>query len=701
MMLLLLLLPVLPALLYAREFKVITYSTENAGKVRFDHEIHLKKLGNNCTVCHNSIFGISGMNPRVTMSKMREGKSCGACHNKTRAFDLSECTRCHAVRKVPIEVPRFGSVGFDHNFHLGMFGCGECHNKLFKPGPGNPRVTMSQMEKGAACGACHDGSSAFTVKDNCTKCHEVRDIAFAVDAIFSHKFHLEMYKCNDCHSKLFVAGPESRRYTMAEMVKGKSCGACHDGATGFSVKGDCDKCHKGTKEITFKAPDALFSHKFHIGMFKCADCHSAIFTGGAGAVRHTMAEMMKGKSCGACHDGKTAFTVSGSCDKCHKSTREITFDLKNAGRVTFSHNLHQGMFKCDECHFNIFTTGAQSRRYTMSEMEKGGSCGACHDGKTAFSVTNCSKCHPVKDITLADEARFSHNKHLEMYKCGDCHNNLFIAGPDNKRRTMSEMEKGASCGACHDGNTGFSVKGECDKCHKSTIEVAFKVRETGVTWFSHKLHTGMFKCGDCHNAIFTAGAGAKRYRMADMEKGNSCGACHDGKTAFTVKENCNRCHPTKEIQFKESGALFSHNFHTGMYGCNECHDRIFIPGQGNKRFTMPEMEKGLSCGACHDDKTAFTVSGNCDKCHKVTKAIQFEIPGATGNVLFSHKVHQGRGYNCADCHNKVIAAGVARRPATMKAMEEGKSCGACHGFSMAFTVKDPANCDRCHNRRPS
>jgi hypothetical protein len=33
MMLLLLLLPVLPALLYAREFKVITYSTENAAKV--------------------------------------------------------------------------------------------------------------------------------------------------------------------------------------------------------------------------------------------------------------------------------------------------------------------------------------------------------------------------------------------------------------------------------------------------------------------------------------------------------------------------------------------------------------------------------------------------------------------------------------------------------------------------------------------
>lgn len=696
----LLLLLVLPVLLYAREFKVVTFTTENAGKVQFDHDVHLKKLGSSCTACHNAIFHVARKNPRVTMAEMGEGKSCGACHNKTKAFALSECVRCHAVGEVPIEIPSFGAVVFSHSFHLGMYSCGECHTRLFKPGPGNPHVTMAQMEKGAACGACHEGSTAFTVKENCTKCHGVRDISFAADATFSHKFHLEMYKCGECHSKVFVAGPKSKRYAMAEMEKGRSCGACHDGNTGFSVKGDCGKCHKGVKEITFKATDAVFSHKFHIGMYACGDCHSGIFIGGAGAKRYTMADMARGKSCGACHDGNSAFTVAGSCDKCHKSTRDITFDLQNAGRVIFGHNFHQGMFKCDDCHNKVFTTGSQSRRYTMAEMEKGQSCGACHDGKTAFSVTNCGKCHPVKEITLTDDARFSHTKHLEMYKCGDCHNKLFTAGPDNKRRTMAQMEKGESCGACHDGSSGFSVKGECDKCHKTTIEVTFKVRETGVTRFSHTLHTGMYKCGDCHNAIFTGGAGAKRFRMSDMEKGNSCGACHDGKTAFTVKENCDKCHPTKEVQFKESGALFSHKFHTGMYRCNECHDKIFIPGPGSKRFTMPDMEKGRSCGACHDDKTAFPVSGSCDKCHKVTKAVKYEVPGTAGNVIFSHKLHVGKGYTCVDCHNKLITAGVARRPEKMKAMEEGKSCGACHGFSMAFSVKDQANCDRCHNRRP-
>jgi c(7)-type cytochrome triheme protein len=31
---------------------------------------------------------------------------------------------------------------------------------------------------------------------------------------------------------------------------------------------------------------------------------------------------------------------------------------------------------------------------------------------------------------------------------------------------------------------------------------------------------------------------------------------------------------------------------------------------------MAEMEKGKSCGACHDGKTAFATTANCAKCHK-------------------------------------------------------------------------------------
>ena len=33
--------------------------------------------------------------------------------------------------------------------------------------------------------------------------------------------------------------------TMAQMEKGKTCGACHNGKRSFAVTANCDRCHKG------------------------------------------------------------------------------------------------------------------------------------------------------------------------------------------------------------------------------------------------------------------------------------------------------------------------------------------------------------------------------------------------------------------------------------------------------------------------
>jgi c(7)-type cytochrome triheme protein len=52
-----------------------------------------------------------------------------------------------------------------------------------------------------------------------------------------------------------------------------------------------------------------------------------------------------------------------------------------------------------------------------------------------------------------------------------------------------------------------------------------------------------------------------------------------------------------------------------MYGCNECHPDLFKAERGVNKATMEEMEKGQSCGACHDGSTAFGVAEACDSCH--------------------------------------------------------------------------------------
>jgi len=62
--------------------------------------------------------------------------------------------------------------------------------------------------------------------------------------------------------------------------------------------------------------------------------------------------------------------------------------------------------------------------------------------------------------------------------------------------------------------------------------------------FSHEAHVGKagLKCKDCHPAIFQMAEGYKKATMADMEKGQSCGACHNGKRAFAIKGGCAKCH---------------------------------------------------------------------------------------------------------------------------------------------------------------
>jgi c(7)-type cytochrome triheme protein len=69
-----------------------------------------------------------------------------------------------------------GNVEFSHYRHLEILGnnCPSCHNEIFQiVASKNPDFTMSAMEKGKSCGACHDGNQAFTVSDNCDACHNL------------------------------------------------------------------------------------------------------------------------------------------------------------------------------------------------------------------------------------------------------------------------------------------------------------------------------------------------------------------------------------------------------------------------------------------------------------------------------------------------------------------------------------------------
>ena len=314
-------------------------------------------------------------------------------------------------------------------------------------------------------------------------------------------------------------------------------------------------------------------------------------------------------------------------------TKDVKFALKNGPPVVFSHGVHLQKYNnnCRVCHNAIYNL-SQKRRYTMAEMERTKSCGACHTGVKAFSVSDeksCVKCHKGTPTSIRynvkqGQAAFSHAAHLDRFdgKCKTCHNRTVIPGG---RVSMAQMEKGKSCGACHNDKKAFTVAGNCGNCHKGMKpprEISFKSKGVTNATFSHDFHLQAYQCKSCHTKLFPYQAGVKRATIAEMDKGKSCGACHNGKEAFAAMGDCNKCHKgfkPGNVLFKNEGGevKFSHDFHTEAYKCADCHTKVFPYKAGAKKATMADMEEGKSCGACHNGKDAFAASGDCIKCHKM------------------------------------------------------------------------------------
>lgn len=79
------------------------------------------------------------------------------------------------------------------------------------------------------------------------------------------------------------------------------------------------------------------------------------------------------------------------------------------------------------------------------------------------------------------------------------------------------------------------------------------------------------------------------------------------------------------------------------------------------------------------------------------KTVEFDPKGA-GKVIFDGKIHAEKGNKCAACHPAVFKMKKGADVITMKDMNEGKFCGACHNGTKAFSTKDAANCAKCHKK---
>ena len=76
----------------------VTFPLEGIPSVMFSHDSHVGKAKQKCSDCHYALYTNHAQRKAVGMSGMRQGKSCGSCHDGKRAFSVAtkqNCEKCH------------------------------------------------------------------------------------------------------------------------------------------------------------------------------------------------------------------------------------------------------------------------------------------------------------------------------------------------------------------------------------------------------------------------------------------------------------------------------------------------------------------------------------------------------------------------------------------------------------------------------
>lgn len=314
----------------------------------FEHGRHQRVAPKaECLACHSGVATTPGEAlPAPTAA------DCATCHDGSTAFSTvsTSCTRCHSQpSREPVLRPT-APPPFDHRSHLGLMTkdtaltaeavanqCTKCHaisssGSPIAPGQGHAPCGDSGCHadefgaQGATiCAGCHIGAEPWR------PLHRDRSYTgpsqFGV--AFSHANHAPRgdRACATCH-------PFGDRVASAGTGAGRAdghlgCGgtSCHP-ATGWGAPlaslAECDRCHVVAtaalrpKPVSAWSVRSQFRHETHAASFAvavaCTSCHMDVE---AAATTLDIAPPRKA-TCLGCHDGKTAFKVTGhSCSRCH------------------------------------------------------------------------------------------------------------------------------------------------------------------------------------------------------------------------------------------------------------------------------------------------------------------------------------------------------------------------------------------------
>jgi c(7)-type cytochrome triheme protein len=201
--------------------------------------------------------------------------------------------------------------------------------------------------------------------------------------------------------------------------------------------------------------------------------------------------------------------------------------------VTFHHWSHRGKYTCRLCHVDLeFSQMANGTGITEEDNKNGRYCGACHNGKEAFALEACARCHP-KDKR--------HEQELEQQAKRD-----FLA----LKKTMPPSTYGNKIDWMKAEEEGIItpkdfLQGISPRRNDKMVNSREEPRTPALPGlpniiFSHAKHVVWNGCGMCHPDTFALESGKTNITMKAITEGKFCGRCH-GTIAFALND-CTRCH---------------------------------------------------------------------------------------------------------------------------------------------------------------
>lgn len=296
-------------------------------EVAFTHDGHAKQATADCKACHAAVAAATTTD--LGAIGHADCRSAG-CHDGTGpAFATTEaCTRCHAEAPAvtyPLDRPRFRFSHARHKPRIGDVACSTCH-AIDARGEAPP-----PPHRACADGACHQKDFEIRAPQTCGACHVSIEPWRALEAdalprvetefgaVMPHARHADLGPtCADCHS-LTTSRRQKRPPRGHRSCTGDGCHAESSGPTPQLTA--CTSCHRSglvsehvhERQSADWSVRARFDHALHPG--DCTACHDQV------AFTDALPGPPAKASCAACHDGTTAFKMTGhGCVRCHGST---------------------------------------------------------------------------------------------------------------------------------------------------------------------------------------------------------------------------------------------------------------------------------------------------------------------------------------------------------------------------------------------